>query len=89
MATQMALALENVKPHASRTRDRILALLREKEWMAGYEITDQLWFRYGIVISDTNATARLREARRAEFGGHNIVSRPRAGSSAWEYACHD
>jgi Lar family restriction alleviation protein len=89
MEPQLELKLENVKPHASRTRDRILALLREKEWLAGYEITDQLCIRYGMVISDTNATARLREARRAEFGGHNIVSRPRAGSSAWEYACHD
>jgi hypothetical protein len=89
MEPQLELKLENVKPHASRTRDRILALLREKEWLAGYEITDQLCIRYGMVISDTNATARLREARRTEFGGHNIVSRPRAGSSAWEYACHD
>jgi hypothetical protein len=87
MATQMSLQLdvEPQKAPANHTRERILALLREREWWAGFEIVDALCIRYGTVISDSNATARLREARRPEFGGHNIVSRPRAGSTAWEY----
>jgi hypothetical protein len=89
MGPQLELKLENVKPHANRTRDIILEIIRNSDWWMPWEICSLLRFNHDILISDSNCTARLREMRRPEFGGHNIVSRPRAGSSAWEYACHD
>lgn len=85
---QLTLEMENVrpvKPHANRTRGILLAYLGSHEWFTPVELSQKLRLVDNIVISDSNLTARLREMRRPEFGGHNIVSRPRAGSTAWEY----
>lgn len=82
---QLMLQLPPAKPHANKTRSILLAYLSAGEWFTPFELSQKLRFVGDICISDSNLTARLREMRRPEFGGHNIVSRPRAGSTAWEY----
>jgi len=82
MNLQMTLELS---PAKLRTSDLILGMLRHGEWLAPYEICRELRIWHDIRISDSNATARIRELRSVRFGSHNIISRPRAGSTAWEY----
>jgi hypothetical protein len=82
MNLQMTLELS---PSKLRTSDLILGKLRSCGWLAPFEICEWLRIYHDIRISDSNATARIRELRAVRFGSHNIISRPRAGSAAWEY----
>jgi hypothetical protein len=79
---QLELRLE---PPKLRTSDLILGMLRDHEWWTPYDICNRLELIHGRKISDSNCTARLRSLRLSSLGGHNIESRRRAGSKAWEY----
>jgi hypothetical protein len=83
MGPQLLLQLE---PPKLRTSDLILGMLRTGHyWWAAFEICVALREYHGIMISDSAATARLRELRNPRFGAHTIESRRREGSTAFEY----
>jgi hypothetical protein len=56
------------------------------EWVTPYSVQSSIRVKYGRQVSDSAITARIRELRRPEYGGHTVESRPVGGDSkAHEY----
>lgn len=63
----------------SRQHSAVLDLMRDGEWRTLYEIEDATGF------PTQSISARLRDFRKAEFGGHVVNRRRRGDSGTWEY----
>jgi hypothetical protein len=55
------------------------------EWWAPWELCNAILSRYALKVSDSSITARLRDLRKPQYGGHSIDKRRREGSAAFEY----
>lgn len=60
-------------------------LLSRDQWYSAYEITGYLQIACKTLISESACTARVRDLRKPSYGRLNVKSRPRKGSTAWEY----
>ena len=72
-------------PTAETLNAYVLAVLSDGDWYMPYEICAEIYKTKGIRFSDSSCTARLRDLRKARYGGHNIEKRRREGSRAYEY----
>lgn len=68
-----------------KIREVIRDLLSRGEPMTTYEVSTHLVFIMGKCFSESAISARIRDLRKPQFGGYKVDSRPRQGSSAWEY----
>lgn len=66
-------------------RSSIRELLSRGNWYSTVEVQGYLQITHCKLISESAASARIRDLRKPQFGGYKVVSRPRHGSSAWEY----
>lgn len=66
-------------------RSEIKDLLSRGQWYSTYEVAGYLHITAGRLISESAASARIRDLRKPAFGGHQVISRPRQGHTAWEY----
>ena len=68
----------------------VYELLRSSgDWWCPWEICNVIHNRYQVKISDSSATARLRDLRKPQYGAHTILKRKRPDSHAYEYALGD
>ena len=58
-------------------------LMSDGQWRTLHQIQDALWWGYGSSASEAGVSARLRDLRKAKFGGY-VVDRRRFGG-LWEY----
>jgi hypothetical protein len=70
---------------SAKTREVIRDLLSRGEPMTTYEVCTHLVFIMGKSFSESAVSARIRDLRKPQFGGHTVISRPRQGCTAWEY----
>lgn len=54
-------------------------------WLSAYEIQSRVFEFFEKGYSESAITARIRDCRKAQYGGHRIDCRKRAGSTASEY----
>lgn len=66
-------------------REAIKDLLSNGHWYTANEIVGYLLITHKKLLADAAITARIRDLRKPQFGGHKVPSRPRQGSTAWEY----
>lgn len=68
------------------TTELVREIMMRGEWVTPYSVQSSIRVKEGRQVSDAAITARIRELRRPEFGGHTIDSRPCGGNSrAHEY----
>jgi len=89
MSAQNVLAFpepENTTPAKTLTA-MVLSILSDdpSRYWTPWELCDRILFVYKVKVSDSSATARLRELRGVEHGSHIIEKRIRDGSRAYEY----
>lgn len=72
-------------PTAGTLNAFVLDILSDGQWIMPFEICEKLRYSWKLRASDSSVTARLRDLRKAQFGGHRIELRKRAGSRAYEY----
>jgi len=68
-----------------KIREVIRDLLSRGHHYSTYEIQGYLQIMLGRLISESAVSARVRDLRKPQYGGYNVISRPRHGCSAWEY----
>ena len=66
-------------------REVIRDLLSRGQHYSTYEIQGYLQITLGRCISESAVSARVRDLRKPQYGGYNVISRPRSGCTAWEY----
>lgn len=59
------------------------SIMRRHGWLTLKAITDLLYIS-GIDMAEQSASARVRDLRKDEYGGHD-VRRRYAGNGVWEY----
>lgn len=64
---------------------KIIARCAPMFWHSPQEIIHEINFVTGELYSDSCISARIRDLRKPEFGGHTVNARKRSGSRAWEY----
>jgi hypothetical protein len=75
----------NNAPTSGTLNALMLEILADGQWIMPWEICEKLRYSWQLRASDSSVTARLRDLRKVEFGGHTIELRKRAGSRAYEY----
>lgn len=63
----------------------ILNLLNRGIWYCPHEVQLQLRL-LGCHVSPEATTARMRDLRKPQYGGHDLVKRRRAGTDYFEYS---
>lgn len=66
---------------------RVLRFLRIRNsgWWTPAELISKYLTEYGVMVSDSSITARIRDLRKPRYGAHVIEKRRREGSNAYEY----
>ena len=85
MTTQLELSLLPPSPQALSLVGIVRDVLLTHDWISPYALQAAVEARTGAWHSDASISARLRELRRPEYGGHVIVKRKREGSRSYEY----
>jgi hypothetical protein len=57
----------------------------DRRWRTPWELCDIILRDKKLKISDSSCTARIRDLKKAKFGGHSVEKRIRSGSRAYEY----
>ena len=83
MMTQTELHFEIAE--AERSVDMVLALMSDGNWWTPWQLQEEIWRTRGVRISESGASARLRDLRKAEYGAHKVDVRRRNGSKSFEY----
>jgi hypothetical protein len=60
----------------------------QDSWLTAYEIQARVFEFFGKNYSESAITARIRDLRKARYGGHRIDCRKRRGATASEYQLH-
>ena len=85
MNAQATLNFDLAEPDVTSLVDMVRVLLSSGQWMAPWEICDEIWRTRQVRVSDSSITARLRDLRKPEYGGHSIGIRKRHGTKYYEY----
>jgi len=80
MNVQTELRFEIADSTVTNQVEMVLALLSDGNWWSPYEMCEAIWRTRGIRVSDAGITARTRDARKQQYGGHTISIRKRSGS---------
>jgi hypothetical protein len=90
-AVQALLDFEQkAEPSLMTLNGMVYKLLKDSgDWWTPQELCRAILNRHDLMISDSSATARLRDLRKPSYGAHNIVKRKREGSRAYEYRLED
>ncbi len=67
------------------TRLMVRIALGRGVWLAPYDIQRIIEIKYDTRMSDSSITARMRDLRKAKYGGHVIDCRKRPGAKVYEY----
>jgi hypothetical protein len=73
------MPMKKTDPHKA-----IRELLNRGVWYAPHEVNLQLRL-LGCHVSAEATTARMRDLRKSQYGGHDMVKRRRAGTDYYEY----
>ena len=65
----------SVDPDIKTLNGMVLRLLRDHQWWTPWDLCDNLLAHKNLLVSDASITARLRDLRKPEFGGHIIEKR--------------
>lgn len=89
MIDQPTLFDERAAPNIGTLNSTVLGIMSRSmlrgEWLMPYEICDIILSYNKVRISDSSCTARIRDLKKAKYGGHIITKRIREGSRAYEY----
>lgn len=85
MATQTSIAFELAEPTVHNLVDMVRALMADRNWWSPWELQEQIWRTRGIRSSESGISARIRDLRKDQFGGHTVAIRRRSGTKAYEY----
>lgn len=86
MATlQLQLCLEQPLAKPLNLVGIVREVMLENEWLTPYQLQALVEARTGEWHSDSALTARLRELRRAEYGGYLVEKRKCEGLKSFEY----
>ena len=85
MIEQTTLSFELADPSVSTLVDMVRTILTRGAWVTPWEICDEIYRTRGIRVSDSTSSARIRDLRKAEYGGHRIAIRRRQGTKSYEY----
>lgn len=66
-------------------RLRVLGILNRSGWMTKFDIRDALEMQGGGRVDTDTVAAKVRDLRKAKYGGHCITSRPVQGHSYYQY----
>lgn len=58
-------------------------------WRAPWEIQEEIWRSCGVRVSESGISARIRDCRKPQYGGHVVLIRKRAGTKFYEYKLDD
>lgn len=89
MSTQTCISFELAEPTVHSLTDMVIALMSNRMWWTPLELCEEIWRTRGIRVSDSTATARIRDCRKPQFGGHTVSIRRRSGSKMYEYRLED
>ena len=85
MNTQQSLFEKRATPTAGTLNAFVLEIMSDGHWYMPWEICNIILREHKVRISDSSATARLRDCRKSKFGSHSVDKRIREGSRAYEY----
>jgi len=85
MISQPTLFDECPAPTVGTLTSIVLRIMDDGKWRMPWELCDIILRDYGVRISDSSCTARLRELRAVKYGNHAVEKRIREGSRAYEY----
>jgi hypothetical protein len=81
MSEQLSLLQVQEKPaDNSIERKRVWYVIQDGEWRTIYEVQRRIEQRFGKHYSDSSVSARIRDFRKMQFGGH-IIERRSLGDS--------
>ena len=69
--------MQTVTEDPKSLREKVYELMDIFEWLTVWEINEMLPKNY----SDSTITARIRDLRKPQYGGHTVTKRLRNGSS--------
>ena len=64
---------------------RIRSML-SNQWMAVHEARDRYRALYGVYFSESGMSARIRDCRKAKYGGYTVSRRPVPEKAYFEYS---
>lgn len=73
-------------PNDLDVRGAIKDFLSRGRFYSSYEIQGYLHTTHKRLVSESACTARIRDLRKPEFGGHRVICRHRADRSSYEYS---
>jgi hypothetical protein len=82
---QLELRLEQKAPHVDTLNGIVLRLLQDGGWWTPWGLCNWIASNTGYLISDSSATARIRDLRKPQYGSHVIEKRRPENSNAFEY----
>ena len=82
---QTGFVFELAEPTVHSLVDMVRTLMQDRAWWTPWELQERIWTTRGIRASESGLTARIRDLRKEQFGGHTIAIRRRSGSKAYEY----
>ena len=85
MNMQAELNFDLAQPDVKRLVDMVRVIMKDGNWWAPYELCDEIKRNLNIRVSDSSATARIRDLRKVQYGGHVVRIRRRNGARAFEY----
>jgi hypothetical protein len=68
-----------------KIREVVRQVLSRGHFYTTYEVSGFIEITIGRRLSESAVSARIRDLRKPQFGGYNVISHPRPGCSAWEY----
>ena len=76
---------ERKEPSIGTLNAMVFSIMLDGSWRMPWEICNAVKARTQVLISDSSATARIRDLRKTRYGSHVIEKRKRVGSKAYEY----
>ncbi len=89
MSTQTEIAFEIAEPAIHSLVDMVKTLLSQGRWLAPFELQEEIWRTRGIRVSESSCSARIRDCRKKQYGGHTVLIRKRSGTKFYEYKLED
>jgi hypothetical protein len=70
---------------AKATTMQVVREALAREWRTPAELQKIVLRKQSVMVSDAAITARIRDLRKAKYGGMEVLCRPRAGRHSFEY----
>lgn len=83
--TQPSLFETQAEPTTKTLNGIVLKIMSDGKWRLPWEVCGIVLQDYKMKISDSSATARLRDLRKDKYGSHTVEKRKVSESNAYEY----